>query len=542
MTLRGWQPRELVRVGILLGLVGTLAVVGLAESSARVSDERSRGWLAGDHHIHSEYSVGFDNSTTPPTPIIGGDAIYPVALNASQARFYGLDWMVQTDHGGPNHSRVNRELAYPDLLVARQLVPEVLQFYGMEFDTPAADHSTVMVPRTRAEEESLFQIESVYSKREPFPPDPSRDTEPKMLEALTFMRALPQRPVVIAHHASRSAPCPGPPAPQPCPAFVWGQDTPKEFRNWNDTAPEVAIGMEGAPGHQAEALNSDGSLNTTGPRGSFGGYPTHGGFDQMTAIVGGLWDSTLGEGRRWWITSTSDSHVNWRDGGGDFWPGEYSKTYVFANKSYQSVLDGLRNGRVFVVLGDLISSLDVTAFAHNRHQEHFGNGQGATIGETLRVGPNKDVTIVIRVRDPFTLNSHGDPPEVRRVDLMLGKVTGPVADRSTATSPTTHVVKRFGPGDWLQDGEYLTMSYTLTDLTSDSYVRVRGTNTDQLEPDRDPRGEDPWADLWFYSNPIFIDVRGKTWGWWSAMGRGKTGGGRLATHTSPSKTAGQHSA
>ena len=297
MILRRWQPRRLVRVGVVISLLGALAIVGLAESSARTSDERSRRWLAGDHHIHSEYSVGLDNSTTPPTPIIGGDAIYPVALNANQARYYGLDWMVQTDHGGPNHSLVNRELAYPDLLKARQLVPEVLQFYGMEFDTPAADHSTVMVPKTRAEEESLFQIESLYSKREPFPADPGRDTEPKMLEALQFMRTLPQPPIVIAHHASRSAPCPGPPAPQPCPAGVWGQDTPKEFRNWNDTAPEVAIGMEGAPGHQAEALNPDGTLNTTGPRGSFGGYPTHGGFDQMTAIVGGLWDSLLGEGR-----------------------------------------------------------------------------------------------------------------------------------------------------------------------------------------------------------------------------------------------------
>jgi len=25
-----------------------------------------------------------------------------------------------------------------------------------------------------------------------------------------------------------------------------------------------------------------------------------GGFDQMTARLGGFWDSMLGEGRRWW--------------------------------------------------------------------------------------------------------------------------------------------------------------------------------------------------------------------------------------------------
>ena len=55
-----------------------------------------------------------------------------------------------------------------------------------------------------------------------------------------------------------------------------------------------------------------------------------GGFDQMTARLGGFWDSMLGERRRWWITANSDSHIHWTDGGADFWPGEYSKTYVLA--------------------------------------------------------------------------------------------------------------------------------------------------------------------------------------------------------------------
>ena len=491
----------MLRVGIAFSLLVVIAAAGFAHSAGEASEARHRAWLPGDHHIHSEYSVGLDNSTTPPTPIIGGDAIYPVALNAARARSYGLHWMVQTDHGGPNHSRVNRELAYPDLLTARQLIPEVLQFYGMEFDTPAADHSSLIIPKTRAEEESLFQIETLYSKREPFPADPGRDTEPKMLEALRFMRTLPQRPVLFANHAARSAPGLG----------VWGQDTPQEFRNWNDTAPDIAVGMEGAPGHQATAVEPDGSLNTTGARGAFGGYPTMGGFDQMTARVGGLWDSLLGEGRRWWITSTSDSHVNWRDGGGDFWPGEYSKTYVHANKTYRSVLDGLRNGRVFVTLGDLISSLDVTAWAHHADHEHHSKGRAATIGETLKVQGKRDVTVVIQLRDPFAANSHGDQPDVNRVDLIVGKVTGPALDRTLATNPTTQVVKRFGPGDWKQHGEFLTMNYTLRNVSDDLYVWVRGTNTDAREPAIDPRGEDPWSDLWFYSNPIFIDVRGKIW-------------------------------
>ena len=68
--------------------------------------EEQRTWLAGDHHIHSEYSVGWEE-TDPPEPIIGGDAAYSITRNAEKARTFGLAWMVATDHGGPNHSKIN---------------------------------------------------------------------------------------------------------------------------------------------------------------------------------------------------------------------------------------------------------------------------------------------------------------------------------------------------------------------------------------------------------------------------------------------------
>ena len=50
------------------------------------------------------------------------------------------------------------------------------------------------------------------------------------------------------------------------------------------------------------------------------------------------------------------------------------------------------------------------------------------------------------------------------------------------------------------------MTYNLKNVTGNIYLRVRGTNTTQLEPEPDPPGENPWTDLWFYSNPIFIQV------------------------------------
>jgi hypothetical protein len=456
-------------------------------------------WLAGDHHIHSEWSVGWDNSTNPPTPIQAGDAIYPTLKNAENAKKYGLDWMVTTDHGGPNHSKVNLEQAYPELLKSRQAVPEVLQFYGMEFDTPAADHSSLIIPKGDNESQTLYDIESQFNKREPFPNNGSRDTEETMIQALNYMKGLDKLPIIIAHHPSRSATGDG----------VWGQDTPQEFRNWNDTAPNIAIGMEGAPGHQATAINPDGSLDPKGARGSYGNVnaPTMGGFDQMTAKVGGLWDSMLGEGRHWWITSTSDSHVNWRDGGGDFWPGEYSKTYVKAEKDYNDIMENLRNGHVFVSTGDLISELDVKVQAVGKTPIHAeAKGNTASIGETLILPGKKsrDVTVTIRLKDPNVANANGDKPNVKRVDLIMGEVKGKVEDRSTAANPTTKVVKRFTENDWKQEGEYISISYKLKDVDQDSYIRLRGTSTEQLEPAADPKGENPWTDLWFYSNPIFI--------------------------------------
>ncbi|PFO01245.1 phosphoesterase [Bacillus sp. AFS076308] len=455
-------------------------------------------WLAGDHHVHSEWSVGWDNSTNPPTAIRGGDAIYPIVKNAENGKKYGLDWMMTTDHGGPNHSKVNLEQAYPELLKSREAVPEVLQFYGMELDTPGADHSTLMIPKGENESQVLYDLESKFNSREAYPNDPSRNTESKMIEALNYMKQMDELPISIAHHPSRSATGVG----------AWGQDTPQEFRNWNDTAPNISIGMEGAPGHQAGAINPDGSLDPKGSRGSYSNAnaPTMGGFDQMSAIVGGLWDSMLGEGRHWWITATSDSHVNWRDGGSDFWPGEYSKTYVKAEKNYEDVMENLRKGNVFVTTGDLISELDVKVQAVGKSPLHAeAKGNTASIGETLTLPSKKsDVTVTVRIKDPNAANSHGDKANVQRVDLIMGEVNGKVEDRSTASNPTTKVVKRFTESDWKKDGEYITITYTLKDVEKDSYIRLRGTNTDQLEPVQDPKGENPWNDLWFYSNPIFI--------------------------------------
>ncbi len=469
-------------------LTAAIVLVSACSSSRLSVEERpeSRQWLAGDHHIHSRFSVGWDRTQNPPTPILGGSAIYPIPQNAAMARKYGLSWMVATDHGGPNHSKVNLELAYPELVQSRLDVTEVIQFFGMELDTPAGEHSSLIIPHSHDEADVLYRLESDFGRVEAFPVDSTRNTEAKMLEALSVMQNLDLQPVLIANHPARTARGDG----------VYVAYDPEEFRRWNDTAPDVAVGMAGAPGHQAIALSTD-PLSTdpqTRIRGSYTGFPTMGGFDQLTAKLGGFWDSMLGEGRHWWITANSDSHVHYTEGGDDFWPGEYSKTYVFAEKNHDSILAGLRAGNVFVTTGDLVSELYVEVIQ--------GNITGS-IGEEVRVSSEREVTLSIKVLDPNSENAAGQNPSVRRIDLIIGDVRGISDDPTIDSNTTTRVAHRFTPEEWERDGEFLTMDYSLL-VEGSIYIRVRGTNTDELEPETDPPAEDPWSDLWFYSNPIFV--------------------------------------
>ena len=406
--------------------------------------------------------------------------------------------MVTTDHGGPNHSKLNLTRAYAELKASREMVPEVLQFYGMELNMPAMDHHTLIIPNSEREASMLV-----------------RHREPLRFTGRVAARSIAQRgsartararvhegpasaAVMFANHPARSATGVG----------VYGADEPREFRANHTLAPEVYRGMEGAPGHQAGGLAPDGSPkrdaagNPAGARGGYGreGARTFGGFDQMTAIVGGLWDSMLGEGRRFWIVATSDSHAHYADTsrpGSDFWPGEYQKTYVYAQRSYSGVLDGLRSGRMFAVAGDLITALDVQAIAGQRM---------AGLGETLSIGRDQQVTLSVKFRDPNSNNAHGDNPRVSRVDLITGEVRGTSEDANADRNPTTRVIARFSEKDWARDGDVYTITTTLPRSERDFYVRIRGTNTQDAEPPMDAAGESPWPDLWFYSNPIFVEI------------------------------------
>lgn len=452
-------------------LLPTLSAMLL--SACATGPDAGRDWQAGDHHVHSEWSVDWDRSTTPPTPLRGGDSPYTRSRNARQALKYGLSWMVHTDHGGPGHSSVTRDHAWPALQQARRDVPTLIQFNGMEFDVPAAEHASLIIAPTARERDELVEIERRFSRNEPAD-GVQRDDLQTMLDALAHMRALPAPPVMFVNHPSRTATGVG----------QWGEVEPDELRAWYDAAPYVLVGMEGAPGHQA--IRSERGLYRNAAA------PTFGGFDQMTAQVGGVWDTLLAEGRRFWITATSDSHHNLRDGGRDYDPGEYSKTYVWARRDAGDILDGLREGRMFAVTGDLIDALELTV----RGSDHGGRTAG--LGGTLALPTGARMRIELRVRQPATPNAHGEHPALSGMELIVGSP----GDHGMPVMQT----RRWRADQWHRDGDWLAVTWDLPVPARGAFVRARGTSSGEATPLADVPGEDPWQDLWFHSNPVFVDV------------------------------------
>lgn len=324
-----------------------------------------------------------------------------------------------------------------------------------------------------------------------------------------------------------------------------------------------------------------------------------------------MWDALLGEGRKFFAFTSSDWHN--RGAFGPFepqstldpWPGEYNKVYAYAHAesaptlaASQSIVDGMRNGNAFAVLGDLIDEF------------YFVMCQGsrcATMGEELVVHDyGGDVVWYVKLRDPagtnFSPYTFSNPsllqlginipmnePVLDHIDIIRGEISGMIEPTdpefsNNVSNPTVELFGRVYRADFTTDGEYLIASGTIpdSDFSTDQYFRIRGTNmpvgtpneTDAdgnpllddysalipctAEPEQaptaielDPRFSpffksreatggrgggapgalfDPtacpehlpvdengvkyldadveaWADLWFYANPIFVNVK-----------------------------------
>jgi hypothetical protein len=510
----------------VLAQPGAAEAAGLPHTHDPVGGGTDKGgfrWLAGDHHIHTQYS---------------SDAQYRVLDQAQKGHAYGLDWLVITDHGSATHAKIGVDKVNPDIVKTRSELKGLLTFQGLEWNIPAAEHATVFVHPGRNEVDVLKQFENAYDGSLLPATNTSAQNEALAVAGIQFLGEQVRRRKIdgalfFANHPARR-----------------GIDSPHEIRNWRDADPTVAVGFEGAPGHQAAGIpapngrgGARGYYDNNPSAASYAGYPlesyrTWGGFDWMTATVGGLWDSLLAEGKAWWITVNSDSHVNYLDQtergpgsdftangryndpvyngsintqAGDFWPGYYGRTNVGSSSfSYKAVMDGLRAGRIWVDHGRLVKGLDARVRVTGDRRGHTGTPLGGVL--QVKRGTSTELVLDIDLQD--IPNWAGFVPVLKRVDVIVGTVTGPVSDKDTFTTPNTRVVKSF---EVSRTSGRISFSYPLGRLDKPFYLRVRGTDGNRSQPGLlgasvDPHGPqldvvgaaDPWADLWFYTNPIWV--------------------------------------
>jgi len=576
--------------------IKTVALTAMLSASigfAAADSANAKGkyeYLPGDFHQHSLYTDG-------------GRPFFEIMR---QNDVYGLGWWANSEHGGernrdgvgkywdtydPNpilgdfeesggHQEMwrwqsLRDYVYPDIKIVRDTYPDKTIISGLEWNVPGHEHCSTAINQYDGTATAISEFEFRFDSSDD---DTSRNGELSLLDttehgyvlsktndikedailAVKWMQALKDAGLgdawVVPAHVERA----------------WSY-TIEDFRNWMDAGSDVAIGFEGAPGHQTSSDRGFG-------RGSLGGG-TYGGTGFYLATVGGLWDGLLAEGRKFFNFASSDYHWHWGDGGSDFWPGEYQKNYTYINTKakdpIQAVFNGNRSGNTWNVQGDLIDELEFTAKSQDKT---------AMMGQTLKVKKGKVVTIKIKVHDPKTANycpfDFNNPsleqvgieqplnmPELHHIDVIAGTITGNVpitvfdADGNPDPAATDYetdarVIQTFYREYGKDKKGYLTFVMKIWPKEG-MFIRLRGTNLPANVPyETDAKGNpladteandniyqlmeteeegyngltnkrlnlylnddlrissisklddvfEAYADLWFYSNPIFIEV------------------------------------
>ncbi len=523
---------------LALLLTGLLTGCGLDSGSGENNDIQSKSqsdpigrWIYGDMHVHSTASDGHNLMTT----------VLDKAFND-----YGASYITSTDHSGFNAYKINDALVrttvdgqlilnpapeeevhshdyakenYPDdkaeverSELINTLYGHVNQYrqrlntsqyllQGMEWTIPyTKEHATLLI-LDDGNLDSLAAFHQQYAKGN----GNSKELEDNLNAVKELEHNHNGKAIFAFNHPSRSH-----------------KVKIEDIRQFHNAAPTAFIGMEGAPGHQRNE-ESRGSYDETDPiiMDEYQDYgiayfgQTYGGFDYMTARLGGVWDALLSEGRHFSIISQSDFHSQTKD----FWPNQYAKTHMLLEtESREGVINALKKGNIFVTHGDLISALTFNVSSHDA---------AATMGETLAVPLGDNIKVSIEITQS-ELNHNGDTPQLAFVDVIVGEVTAykdeQDSDFNKPFSDSTRILASFSEGDegWnIQDGK-IRIEMSLPQDHGDMYIRLRGSNNakgtpgyvdEQGNPIIDLEKQEPsveamaWKDLWFYSNAIFISTQ-----------------------------------
>lgn len=552
--MMNYRLKSFICTSLTLLVLSQTVLTGTAAAAADKLNEDDGKWMSGEYHTHTNQSSDASEPILKIENLLNAafrEDLSSMPQEALSSLNYGnpFDYLVVTDHlrNSPRDPEGKEKATARWEAIADQQkkiaelqksgkYAEKMIYTGFEWDMMGLDHASVGIVDSKSDAapiDAIHQFEWLYSydtSADSFTSDeakkwgerPTKDElkadKGKTYEAIEWLKNQYPESFVLLNHPSRHN------------GSNSGVVTIEDLRKLNDIAPDIVFGMEGMPGNQMAAGENRSEL-----------ADIYGGADEMISQVGGIWDALLGEGRRFWNFTNSDFHFKVssnRKYSSGYWPSEYSRNYTWVEgDTFKDVVDGMRSGKSFSVYGDLINALDFNA---------SGNGMKAEMGEDLQVSEGDETTLTIRFKSPEHNNyapisehetSVTNKVKVDHIDLISGEVTGSLDESqyaSNKTNDTTKVIKRFTEADWGKpDAEgYYTMTYKVPADTN-RYYRLRGTNlgadVDGYTKNGDPLKDQSfdyegtataeeneerfnnindrnYTSMWFYSNPIFVEV------------------------------------
>lgn len=517
-SLSVWLPGR--ASAVVAGRFGSNPVVELPRFQSVVGDFHTHTYLTDGSHTLDDvaaHAFGGKYSLWDPTG---------AWLSDSTAAGFGLDWFANSEHGG-SYSRNRfgipytslpqvvrsgvdaggsmwrwqslRDFSWPAVDSLRHVYPDHRLFQGVEWNVPAHEHASVGILATSPDPisrfEFFFDANDADTAGAGWSDASGKDRISSHAKALAGVAWLREHhgdsSWVVINHPSRLRL-----------TFI------QHLRDFHDAGGSVFLGIEALPGHQKSP-----------DRGLYGYTPpapddpwnarTWGGADRMLARVGGVMDALWSEGRRVWVFANSDFH---NAAGNDYYPGQYNKSLTrVQDKSESGILAGLRAGATVATMGDLVDSFSLEL--DDGIRTAFMGGELATLRDS--------VDVLVRYHAPAR-SALGDAPSVDHIDLIRGRVHDRIApsDPLYATDSVSDVevvsTAESGSERLAKDGWYQVRWRLVADRSS--YFRVRGSSmpkstpgwTDSLgnplcdalqAPNDDAKAR---ANLWFYSNPVFL--------------------------------------
>ena len=388
--------------------------------------------MKSDTHIHTQFS----------------DGSHTIDEVVTRAKQFGCDVVAITDHADKNLSAATPE--YQKAIVSvRRSHPNMVIVAGLEWNVPpygGDEHATVLVPEGPQEAMTLVGFKSRFD-------DLGREThDPAMAdEALRWLEKQESptgtKPLVLLNHPSRKR--------------QQSMDVVSDLRRWKPVS-EIVIGLSGAPGHQEmEANGAYSNRIVTVDR-----------WDPVVSEVGGAWDTLLRQGVDLWAArAPSDFHSGRPDKRDDFWPGQFSETWLYVpQRDADGVFAALRSGTFFAAHGHIAREVELLVNA-------VGLPRAARSGEVIEVSPDSKFKVSLRLKVP-SADWTGEGNRIDEVELII-------------VNPTkTQLIRRPCPSG---DGEVDFGELTAPD--AGLILRARGRRTVKDNPD-----------LMFYTNPVRILV------------------------------------